>query len=208
MGKMGRKQVDCFGMFEHGITISRDAAVMLQKAFSDGSIDLSELKLVKELEHDGDRHIHESLRAIDDAFITPIEREDIVNILNGIENITDSVEAIADHIYMMNIDKANHYLRKFIDLTVESCQRLHELMIALKGFKKDRKRLMELIIEVNRLEEEGDRTYSESMRELFERESNPVTIIKHKELYQLSETAIDRCEDVADMVERAMIYNS
>lgn len=208
MGKIGRKQVDYFNMFEKGISISHDAAIKLQTAFSDGVINVNELRQVKDLEHAGDRHIHESLRVIDEAFITPIDRTDIVDILNGIENITDSIEAIADHIYMMRFDRANDYLRKFVDLTVVSCEKLHDLMMALKGFKKDRKALMDLIIEVNRLEEEGDRTYSESMRNLFEYESNAITIIKHKELYQLCEMAVDRCEDVADMVERIMIYNS
>lgn len=208
MGKLSRKQVDCFDMFEKGISISHQAALKLQTAFADGEINPAELKQVEDLEHAGDKHIHESLRIIDDAFITPIDRTDILEILNGIENITDSIEAIADHIYMMRIKQSNDYLRKFVDLTVASCEKLHDLMIALKGFKKDRKVLAELIIEVNRLEEEGDDTYSESMRDLFESETNPITIIKHKELYQLSETAVDRCEDVADMVERILIYAS
>lgn len=208
MGKMSRKNVDYFEMFEKGISISYEAALKLQEAFADGVINIEELKLVKDIEHAGDRHIHESLKIIDDAFITPIDRTDLINILNGIEDITDSIEAIADHIYMMRIDNSNDYMRKFVDLTVVSCKRLHELMKSLKDFKKDRKSLGELIIEVNRLEEEGDRTYSESMRDLFENESNAITIIKHKELYQLSEMAIDRCEDVADMVEKVMIYNS
>jgi len=208
MGKLGRKQADYFDMFEKGISISHEAALKLQTAFSDGVINVAELKLVKDLEHDGDRHIHESLKIIDDAFITPIDRSDIVDILNGIENITDSIEAVADHIYMMRIDQSNEFMRKFVDLIVISCQKLHDLMIIVKGFKKDRKALMELIIEVNRLEEEGDRTYSMSMRDLFEFETNAITIIKHKEIYQLSEQALDRCEDVADMVEKIMIYNS
>jgi uncharacterized protein Yka (UPF0111/DUF47 family) len=155
---------------------------------------VNELKQVKDLEHDGDRHIHESLKIIDDAFITPIDRTDILSILNGIENITDSIEAVADHIYMMRIERANVYMRKFVDLTVVCCQRLHDLMIALKGFKKDRKALADLIIEVNRLEEDGDRTYSDSMRDLFEHETNAITIIKHKELYQLAEMTIDHCK--------------
>ena len=208
MGKLSRKHVDYFDMFEKGISISHAAAIKLQTSFSDGVIDKAELKQVKDLEHEGDRHFHESLQVIDDAFITPIDRTDIVNVLRSIENITDSIEKIADHIYMMRIDNANEHMRKFVDLTVESCQRLHDLMIGLKGFKKNRKALMDIIIEVNRLEEEGDRIYTESMRDLFEHKTNAITIIKNKELYQLSEMAIDCCEDVADMVERVMIYNS
>lgn len=206
MGNMiSRKTVDYFEMFEVGISISLEAAKRLQSAFADGVINEVELKLVKEAEHNGDKHVHESMKIIDVAFITPIDRTDIVGILNGIESITDSIDDVANHIYMMHISNSNEYLCKFVELAVVACERLHDLMKALKQFKKSRKNLNEFIIEVNRLEEEGDRTYSEGMLELFDKETNPIEIIKLKELYQLLEHIMDCCEDVADMVEMIMI---
>lgn len=200
----GKKDVDYFEMFEKAISVSYQAALRLQTAFADGTINLDELKLVKEAEHEGDKIVHESMKIIDVAFITPIDRTDIVEILNGIEGITDSIEAVANHIYMMHIVRSNDYLGKFVQLVVVSCQRLHDLMSALKMFKKNRKDLNAYIIEINRLEEEGDRTYSESMRNLFDFETNPITIIKNKEIYQLLENALDCCEDVADIVEKML----
>jgi uncharacterized protein len=206
MGNMiNKKSVDYFEMFEKGIKISLVAAERLQAAFADGVINEAELKLVKDAEHDGDHLVHECLKKIDVAFITPIDRNDIVEIIKAIENLTDSIDAVANHIYILHVNEAKEYLRKFVDYVVISCRVLNELMTALKQFKKNQKKINDCIIEVNRIEEEGDRTYAESMRNLFERETDPILIIKKKELYQLLEYSVDCCEDVADLVEKVMV---
>jgi Phosphate transport regulator (distant homolog of PhoU) len=205
MGNLSRKTVDYFEMFAQGVSISLEAAKRLQSAFSDGVINIDELKMIKEAEHNGDKHVHQSLKIIDAAFITPIDRTDIIEILKGIENVTDSIDEVANNIYMMHIKRANGCLVKMVELAVLSCEKLHDLMIALKNFKKDTKNINELIIEVNRIEEEGDAAYLESMRSLFDTEKDPVEIIKHKEIYGALENTLDCCEDVADMVEKIMI---
>jgi uncharacterized protein Yka (UPF0111/DUF47 family) len=202
---INKKSVDYFEMFVKGIGISLVAAERLQTAFADGIINVDELKLVKDAEHEGDHHVHECLKKIEVAFITPIDRTDIVEILKAIENVTDSIDAVANHIYILHVTEAREYLRKFVDFVVLSCRILNELMIALKQYKKNQKKINECIIEVNRLEEEADRTYSESMRKLFENETDPITVIKKKELYQLLEYSVDCCEDVADMVEKVIV---
>jgi uncharacterized protein Yka (UPF0111/DUF47 family) len=82
MGNMiSRKSVDYFEMFEKGVQISLKAAQRLRSSFSDGKIDEKEMKLVKDAEHEGDTHVHECLKKIDVAFITPIDRTDIVEII-------------------------------------------------------------------------------------------------------------------------------
>ena len=78
-------------------------------------------------------------------------------------------------------------------------------MSELKRFKKSLKTILEHIIEINRIEEDGDRTYFESMKALFATETDPVKIIKNKEIYQLMEHSLDCCEDVADMVEKILV---
>jgi len=205
MGKMSKKSVDYFEMFEQGISISLEAARALRAAFGDERIVESELKSIKEIEHRGDTHVHQCLRKIDVAFITPIDRTDIVEIIKAIENLTDSIDAVSNHIYMLNVQDSNSYLRKFVDYIVMSCEKLNELMTALKTFKKNHAKIKECIVEVNRIEEEADRAYAESMRKLFENETDPIAIIKKKELYQLLEHAVDCSEDVADLVEKVMV---
>lgn len=203
---LSRKSVDYFEMFANGISISLKAANLLKTAFADDIIDDSELAKIKEVEHEGDRYVHESLKIVEIAFITPIDRSDIIELIKGIENVTDCVDNISNHIYMMRITKSDTYMRQFIDIVVTSCERLNELMIALKQFKKNpNNSINDLIIEVNRLEEEGDKVFAESMRNLFGFETDVLTIIKNKELYKLFERAVDSCEDIADMVEKIMI---
>jgi predicted phosphate transport protein (TIGR00153 family) len=205
MGKISKKNVDYFEMFEKGIGISLLAAERLRDAFSNGNISIDELKLVKDAEHEGDLHVHQCLKKIDVAFITPIDRTDIVEIIKAIENITDSIEDVANHIYILRINEANEYLRKFVEYIVEACKMLKELMTALKSFKKNQKKINECIIEVNRIEEEGDRIYAEGMTKLFENETDPIKIIKQKDVYKLLEQTVDLCEDVADIVEKVMV---
>lgn len=206
MSKMiSRKTVDYFEMFVKSATIARDASLKLQSAFADGVVNINELKQIKDLEHDGDIHFHECLKIIDVAFITPIDRSDLVDVLNGVENVTDSIEDIANSFYMMCITGSSDYMRKFVELLVASCESLLQLMVELKRFKKNISNINTLIIEINRLEEEGDKAYSVSMRNMFEFETDAITVIKNKELYQLFEFAIDCCEDVADMVENIIV---
>lgn len=205
MGKMSKQSTEYFEMFEKGVAISLEAAQTLQAALVNQHIHGDKLKAIKEIEHKGDLHVHQCLRKIDVAFITPIDRTDIVEIIKAIENLTDSIDAVANHIMILNVQESNVYLRKFVDYVVQSCEKLNELMAALKNFKKNHEKINECVVEVNRIEEEADRTYAESMRRLFEKETDPIAIIKKKELYQLLEQTVDCCEDVADLVENVMV---
>ena len=207
--KLIKSEVDYFDMFVNGAAISLEAAKGLKAAFADEVINREELKHIKEVEHKGDRHMHQSQKIIEAAFITPIDQSDIMEILKGIENITDSIDDIANHIYIMRVEKGDEFMSRFVETMISSCEKTYDLMIALKQFRKNpNKNINNLVIEINALEEEGDRTYSESMRHLFGFETNPINIIKKKEIYQRLEHTLDCCEDVADMIEKLMIEKS
>jgi predicted phosphate transport protein (TIGR00153 family) len=205
MGLFGNKETDFFALFTQGISCSLEAAKQLESSFADGQINMDELTKIKEIEHKGDRLVHTALKQIEEAFITPIDRSDIIEIVKQIECITDSIEAISNRIYILRITETNDICRKFIDLIVTSCERLTELMTLLKNFKKNFSRINELVIEINRLEEEGDRTYINAVHGLFEPNTDPIKIIKLKELYEHFEDCLDKCEDVADVVEKIKI---
>lgn len=205
MGKISRKNVDYFEMFVKSAAIARDAGAKLKSSLSDAEINIEELKQIKDLEHAGDIHFHDCLKIIDVAFITPIDRSDLVAVLNGIENVTDSIELIANSFFNMCITSSSEGIGKFIVLVEQACESLLKLMTELKLFKKNIGNINSAIVEINRLEEEGDKVYRESMRNMFEQETDAIKIIKYKELYQLFENAIDGCEDVADTVENIIV---
>ncbi len=205
MSSITRKNVDYFEMFDTGMSIALKAGKKLQTAFIDGIIDEAELKQIKDIEHEGDLHVHQCIKTIDVAFITPIDRTDIVEIVKAIENLTDSIDAIANRIFMLQITEADEYLVKFVSSLVLSCEKLSEMMTELKQFKKNQKKIKECIIEVNRLEEVGDRTFMDSMRNLFMCEKDAIKLVKQKDLYELLEDALDRAEDIADIVEKVIV---
>jgi uncharacterized protein Yka (UPF0111/DUF47 family) len=206
MGNMiSRKSVDYFELLSEGMGISLEAAKRLKAAFADGIINEEELKLINEMEQKGDDLRHNVLKLVNVAFITPIDRIDIVTIMNEIENVTDSIDKIAHSIYMMRLTKTNDFLRNFVDLTVSACEKLNELMIALKKFKKNSEDISRLIVEVNKIEGQGNEVYSKSIIHLFETERNAIEVIKQKELYDLLENTLNQCEEVANTVDNIMI---
>jgi uncharacterized protein Yka (UPF0111/DUF47 family) len=198
--------VDYFEMCTVGAEITLKAANALKEGFKDGIISREEQLKIKEIEHEGDHHVHKSLQIIEEAFITPIDQSDLVDILKSIENVTDHIDYVSAHIYMINIKEPDIYYNKFIDIMVLQAELALELMKNLRRFKKmDMDKMYQLIKEINTLEEDADRLYIESMRELFTKETDAKRIIQKKAIYGRMEDTCDRLEDVANSVERLLI---
>jgi uncharacterized protein Yka (UPF0111/DUF47 family) len=198
--------VDYFEMCTVGAEITLKAANALKLGFKDGIISREEQLKIKEIEHEGDHHVHKSLQIIEEAFITPIDQSDLVDILKSIENVTDHIDYVSAHIYMINIKEPDVYYNRFIDIMVLQSELALELMKNLRRFKKmDMDKMYQLIKEINTLEEDADRLYIESMRELFTKETDAKRIIQKKAIYGRMEDTCDRLEDVANSVERLLI---
>jgi uncharacterized protein Yka (UPF0111/DUF47 family) len=198
--------VDYFEMCTIGAEITLKAANALKEGFKDGIISREEQLKIKEIEHEGDHHVHRSLQIIEDAFITPIDQSDLVDILKSIENVTDHIDYVSAHIYMINIKEPDIYYNRFIDIMVLQAELALDLMKNLRRFKKmDMDKMYQLIKEINTLEEDADRLYIESMRELFTKETDAKRIIQKKAIYGRMEDTCDRLEDVANSVERLLI---
>lgn len=198
--------IDYFAMFVTGADIALKAAEALKSAFHDQHISRDELLKIKEIEHEGDHHMHISLRVVEEAFITPIDQSDLIDILKAIESVTDHIDYVAAHLYMLNINESDVYLNKFMDILILCNHDIVELMKLLRRFKTlNMEEIYKLILRINTLEEEADRNYLDSMRNLFTTDQDPVEIIKRKEIYQRFEDAIDRAEDVANAVERLLV---
>lgn len=208
MGRISRKTTDFFEMFVKSATIAKGGAEQLRKAFSDGKIDIDEMRKIKEFEHEGDQHFHECMRVIEAAFITPIDRPDLVGLLNSIETVTDSLDYISTGFYMMCVENSTPGFEKLVELVVESVDRVLDLTVAFKNYKKNTKEINDLVIDINRIEEEGDKVYYNNVRELFEKENDAKMILQHKTLYDLLEDSLDRCEDVADSIANIIIMGS
>ena len=210
MSNFFSKGPDYFELFKKGIGISCKAAKVLQTSFTGGPIDKKEIVQLKEIEHEGDRHVHFCSNLIADSFITPLDRSDMMAMIRAIEAITDSIDDIGNQIYMMHITKGNDVTVKMVDLIVKSCEGLQELMNEFEQYKKNYKTIKEKTVYVNHLEEEGDEIFREAMRDLFDPKNKMemMDVIRLQNLYNTLESSLDYCEDVADIVEQIIISNT
>lgn len=188
--------------------ISCAAATFLRSTlldFDPAEIDVKRQKL-HELEHRGDNIKHELTAELARAFITPIERDDIIALINILDNVTDSIEDILIQIYINNVNSIRNDSIKFADIIISCCETMKRMLTEFRYFKKS-KELGNLIIELNHLEEKGDVLYVECMRKLHSDPADPMTVIAWREIYNCFEKCCDNCEDVADIVEEIAIDN-
>ena len=159
------------------------------------------------IEHDADKKKHEMMAVLVKAFITPIEREDFILLSQSIDEVTDKIEDVLIRIYINNVQQIRPEALAFIKVIIRCCEALKEVMEEFADFRKS-KTLHGLIIEINALEEEGDRLFIESMRKLHAEVTDPIEIIAWREIYVYLEKCCDACEHVADVVESVIMKNT
>ena len=185
------------------------AAKMLEDNLNHFDTGLLQDKLdeLHRIEHDADKKKHEMMAVLVKAFITPIEREDIILLSQSIDEVTDKIEDVLIRIYINNVQKIRPEALAFIKVIIRCCQALKEVMEEFADFRKS-KTLHGLIIEINALEEEGDLLFIDSMRRLHAEVTDPIEIIAWREIYAYLEKCCDACEHVADVVESVIMKNT
>lgn len=164
------------------------------------------LSVMHELEQKADAKKHKMMKAVSQAFITPIEREDLVSLSSYLDDITDAVEEVLLQIYMCNIANIRKDVFPMINLLLECIQALGDVLKELKDFKHS-KVMEEYIIRVNDLEEQGDSLYMENMHRLHQ-EEDIRTIVIWRTIYEYMENCMDTCEHAADIVGMVIMKNS
>lgn len=160
-----------------------------------------------EVEHEADVKKHEMIEELMKAFITPIEREDIMAMSQYLDDITDKIEDVVLHMYMCNVKSIRPEAVRFAKLVIRSCEQVKVAMIEFPEFKKS-KELRQTLIEINRLEEQGDRMYLDSMRTLHTHTDDPIEVIVWRDIFKYLEDCIDACEKASDIVETVIMKNS
>jgi len=156
---------------------------------------------IKRVESVGDAITHKIFRDLNQTFITPIDREDIYALASCIDDVLDFIEAAADGLVVFKIEKPTQEAITLVNIIYSSCEELGR-GIALLGKVKD---LNSTFITVNSLENEADRITRDVIARLFENEKDPIVLIKWKEIYESLEAGTDRCEDVANVLERILL---
>lgn len=198
-----------FDNFVDCIRISKEAACKLKEILENYNAETIETMVrdIHEIEHRGDVKRHELSNEIVKAFITPIDRDDIISISQAVDSVTDAIEDIILDLYTWNITALRPGAVEFSELLIRCCEATEQVLLELPNYKRSTK-LAEVVVEVNHMEEEGDKLYITSVHQLSAEEKDALTVVAWREIYQAFETVCDCCEDVANIVETIAIANT
>jgi uncharacterized protein len=155
-------------------------------------------------EQEGDRITHDIIQRLNSTFVTPIDREDIYALASSLDDIVDFVEEVADFMALYRIEAPMEQAQQLAQILHESARQLCQAMPRLRTFKD----IHHFTIEVNRLENEGDRVVREALASLFERGIDPMMVIRWKDIFERLEDAIDSTESAANILEGIVIKNT
>jgi uncharacterized protein len=190
------------GLATHGVSCAEHLR-QLAKNFPD--ID-PQIKRIRQEEREADDLSHKALDRLDRTFITPFDREDIHMLVGQLDDIVDTIDALAKRFPLYHIKEMDPPFIKQAEVLVNVTVVLNEAVHRLRhGHKLSE--LSDRLIEIHRLENVGDDNNHAAVSKLFEGGTSPLDVMKWKELYDLVETAIDGCEDVSNTLERIVIKN-
>ncbi len=159
---------------------------------------------IKDIEHRGDNITHELMKRLNSTFVTPFDREDIHELSSKIDDVLDLTDAAASRLVIYRVDRIRPGVA---DLAKILAQATEQVVAAVRVLEK-RDHILDHCIEINRLENEADRVSRNLIAELFESERDPVQIIKWKEIVEVLEMAVDKCEDVANVIESVTLKSA
>jgi predicted phosphate transport protein (TIGR00153 family) len=161
-------------------------------------------KKIKDFEHEGDRTTHRTIRSLNQTFLTPIDGEDIHALTTALDNVMDAIEAAASRMILFKIDRPTVQAQELSDIIVTSTEQLVKAVSHMPRLDD----IDEYCIEINRLENAADDIYRKAIGSLFENGAAPLEVIKWLDIYDLLESATDRCEDVANILETIGLKHS
>jgi predicted phosphate transport protein (TIGR00153 family) len=189
-----------FELFEESAKNAAEVAEQLLHLLNDWDNAAENVKTIIELEHAGDKLAHETIALVHSTFVTPFDREDIALLAHSLDDIVDFIEAAADAMDLYKIEEPTPRAKELADIIVQVTREVYLAMSELRQ-RIDLKKILQRSVEINRLENMADKVYREALAELFRDSKDIPYIIKWREIYEYMESATDRCEDVANVLE-------
>jgi uncharacterized protein len=155
-------------------------------------------------EHDGDRITHELITRLNQTFVTPIDREDILHLASALDDIVDYIEEVADYLGLYKIEAPMAQAQRLAGVLRDATRQIAEAIPLIRTFKD----ISDQMVEVHRLENEGDRLTREAIASLFEAGIDPMVVIRWKDIFERLENAIDSTERAAFILEGIVIKNA
>lgn len=196
------KEEAFFEMFKQAAHNVIEGSRLLKELMEDYTNAQQKIERIREVEHIGDGITHDIALRLNQTFLTPLDREDIHDLASALDDILDAVEAVAERF-------ATYKITQPTDSAIRLADILYRASVAVgRGvdhIAMSHEEVKEYSVQVNSLENEADRVSRDAISELFEKETNPIAVIKWKEIYETFEEGTDRCEDVANVIERIVL---
>jgi uncharacterized protein len=198
------KEREFFDLFEASATNVVRAADLLHQMLASypERADLARDILIAEQE--GDRITHDIVQRLNQTFVTPIDREDILELASAMDDIVDFTEEVADYMGLYKIEAPMEQAQHLAQILLAATRQISEAMPRLRSFKD----ISQSTVEINRLENDGDRTVREAIASLFDGGIDPMVVIRWKDIFERLEEAIDATERVANILEGIVIKNA
>ncbi len=199
------KEEQYFALFSQMTSYIYDASRELVAMLSDNSENFEEhSRRIKAIENQCDELTHKVSTSLNKSFITPFDREDIYLMSSALDDIVDLIDDAARAMVMYEVEESTDHARRFADVIQRMAIELHEVVSKLSRPDGISTRLVTL----HSLENEGDEIYHRAIKELFHNAQDPLHVIKWKSIYENLEAAVDRCENVANIIESVIIKHT
>lgn len=201
------KKENFFTLFEEQANeVSKGAKALA--ALLENYVDVEDAAFkIKAAEHDADEMAHGIMNKLNQTFLTPFDREDIHSLTSALDDVMDYLESAADRMALYEIKQPTETMIKLSKILVESMDLVVKGVSSLRNMK-DPSVIREVCIAINRLENQGDQINRKALAEVFQMHDQPIEALKWREIYDHIETAIDKCEDVADILESIVLKNT
>ena len=197
-----RRYFDLFEEAGGNIVRAADLLDQLLRSFPDRREELTRDILI--CEQDGDRITHDIIRRLNETFVTPIDREDIYALASALDDVVDYTEEAADYLGLYKIEAPMDQAQQLAHVLLQASRTIAEAIPRLRSFDD----ISHYTVEINRLENDGDRITREAMASLFDTGIDPMVVIRWKDIYERLENAIDATERVANILEGITIKNA
>lgn len=201
------REEDFFGLFERHAALTVEGAKEMQRLVRGGQNIHALAARIKEIEHETDVITHACVAKLHTTFITPFDRDDIHRLITRMDDVMDYIEAAAVDVMLYELTEMTVPAQELADVLVRSTESVAVAVAGLKSVKQPQV-ILNACIEVNRLENEGDEILRAAKAALFRDATDPLLVLKWKEVYEALENATDRCEDVANIIEGVVLEHA
>jgi uncharacterized protein len=204
--KISQRGEAFFDLFSSSADNLREGVRLLQDLVEDFTDVELKARRIQEREHEGDTITHEIIQRLNTTFITPMDREDIYALATALDDVLDAVEAAADLFVLHNVDAPRSFMVQQVDVLLRAAEQTERAIVSLPSL--DRGTLEPYWIEINSLENEGDKLFRRAVAEMFSGDHKAMDVLKWKEVTESLEEALDGLENVANIVETVVLKHA